>query len=149
MYTQKEVNSLVDKVCHKLQLSLFHNWRGPKIYNQHQLVALLILKGRENKSLRRFVAWLTETKWPEWLGLREIPSYSTIYRALQRIGMKIIREINRVVVGCLETVKTAFDGTGINMNYRRRHYEKRAKLDFLPNGKLDILRDIRHFLIND
>jgi hypothetical protein len=148
-YTQNEIIVQVQKVCHSLQLSLHHNWRGPKIYNQHQLIALLILKGRENKSLRRFVAWLHETKWPEWLGLKEIPSYSTIYRAIRRLGMSVLRRINDAIISVLKTTKAALDGTGINMHHRSRHYERRAKLDYLPNGKLDILANIEHFTIND
>jgi hypothetical protein len=148
-YTRNEIVVQVQKVCYSLQLSKHHNWRGPKIYTQQQLVALLILKGRENKSLRRFVAWLTESKWPEWLGLREIPSYSTVYRSFQRLGMNFIRMVNAVILQTCNAVKKAFDGTGINMRHRSRHYEKRAKLDYLPNGKLDILADIENFVIED
>lgn len=147
--TQNQITSQVNKVCHKLQLSLHHNWRGPKIYTQHQIIALLILKARENKSLRRFVAWLYETKWPEWLGLKEIPSYSTLYRALKRIGMKVLRLINKAVTQVLSTTKKALDGTGINMRHRSRHYEKRAKLAYVPNGKLDIIADIENYVICD
>lgn len=144
-----EITQQIEKVCHSMQLSLHQNWRGPKFYTQPQLVGILLLKGRENKSLRRFVAWLSESKWPEWLGLREIPSYSTIYRALKRLGMEFLRRANKVITNILQTTKKAFDGTGINMHYRSRHYEKRAQLDYLPNGKLDILGDIEHFLIED
>lgn len=148
-YTHKTILSEVKKVCHSLQLSLHHNWRGPKLYTQQQLIALLILKARENKSLRRFVAWLYETKWPEWLGLKEIPSCSTIYRAMQRLGMGMLRKINNIISSSLSTTKKAFDGTGIQMHHRSRHYERRAKLDYLPNGKLDIFANIEHYIIED
>jgi len=36
-YTQNEIISQVNKVYNKLQLSLHHNWRGPKLYNPHQM----------------------------------------------------------------------------------------------------------------
>jgi len=149
VYTQNEITKQVQKVCHSLQLSLHHNWRGPKLYNQHQLIALLILKGRENKSLRRFVEWLYETKWPEWLGLKEIPSYSTIYRAIKRLGMVVLRQINTAITSVLQTTKKAFDGTGFQTRHRSRHYEKRAKLDKAPHAKLDVLGNIEHYVIED
>ena len=149
VYTTTEIFSQVKKVCYSLQLSRRHNWRGPKLYDQHQLVTLLILKAKYNLSLRRFVAWLNETKWPEAIGLREIPSYSTVYRAFQRIGLSVLRQINDTIVQVLKSTQKAIDGTGINMSCRSRHYEKRAKLDYLPNGKLDILADVEHYVIID
>ena len=148
-YTQNEVLLQVKKVCGSLQLSLHHNWIGPKIYSQHQMIALLTLKARENKSLRRFVAWLYETKWPEVLGLKAIPSYSSIYRAMKRLGMNVLRKINFAIISTLRSSIKGIDGSGFQMQHRSRHYEKRANLEYLPNGKLDIVGDLTYFLIDD
>lgn len=63
--------------------------------------------------------------------------------------MSFIRTVNALIVKTCNAITKAFDGTGINMSHRSRHYEKRAKLDYLPNGKLDILADIENFIIED
>ena len=148
-YTQNEIVVLVNKVLHHVQIPLHWNYRGPKIYTTRQLIALLILKARENKSLRRFVSWLKETKWPEWLKLKEIPSYVTIHRALKRFNLSILREINKVIVSFLSSKKKALDSTGIDVIHRSKHYERRVGLFRERFPKLDILGDIENYLIED
>lgn len=149
-YTVDTLQQLVKKVCHFKQISLYHNHFGPKIYTQHQHIALLILYARSGKSLRKFISWLYESKWPEWLNLKEIPSKSTIHFHFERIGLTILRVLNLVVSRMKKTVNYAIDSTGLDASCASRHYTKRIqreKMDFL---KLSILASTQKpYLIDD
>ena len=149
-YTLKELKSLVQKVCHFRQISLYHNHFGPKIFTQHQHVALLILYAKSGKSLRKFVSWLYESRWPEWLKLNEIPSKSTIHFHFERIGLTLLRVLNFVVSRIKKTLNYAIDSTGIDASCASRHYTKRIERknnDFL---KVSILASTQKpYLIDD
>ena len=93
-YTMTQLQQLVKKVSFHRQICLYHHTLGPKIYTQHQFVALIILYAKSNLSLRKFISYLYESKWPEWLKLKEIPCKSSLHNHFQRIGLTIIRTLN-------------------------------------------------------
>ena len=138
------LHSLVNKVIHQLQLVAFRNKLGRRQYTQHQMIALLILKAKSGKSLRDFVTWLFESKWPEWLSLTEIPSKTTLYRYFSRFGMKVIRILNRFALHAQQVVKLAIDLSGAS-----KHYEKRIFREKIPHLKLSLLADSDSKLIHD
>lgn len=140
--TVREINSLVKKVCHSRQISLYHFKYGPKKYTQHQWVALLILHSRSGKSLRRFIDSLYESLWPQWLNLREIPSKSSLQSHMSRIGLTVVRELNRIIVQSQKHVKLAIDSTGIDAGSISKHYEKRIGRKRSPFLKLSILSSV-------
>ena len=149
-YTIKELQRLVKKVCYSRQISLYHFHYGPKKYTQHQFVALLILFAKSGKSLRDFVQSLYESKWPEWLKLKEIPSKSSIHNHFQRIGLKIIRELNLIICRLKKVVNYAIDSTGIDSRHASKHYEKRIGRIRRPFLKLSILsHSEKPYLIED
>lgn len=149
-YTVKEIQRLVKKVCFQRQISQYHFKFGPKTYTQHQFVALLILYAKSGMSLRNFVKSLYESKWPEWLNLKEIPSKSSIHAHFQRIGLTIIRNLNLVVTKLNESIHYAIDSTGIDSYQASKHYEKRINRIRKPYLKLSIIGQTqRPFLIED
>lgn len=149
-YTVEELQHLVKKVCHNKQISLYANRLGPKIYTEHQFVALNILYARSNLSLRDFVQGLYESKWPEWLNLQEIPSKSSIHRHFNRIGLTIIRMLNKIVTKTKKLVDFAIDSTGLEINQSSKHYEKRINRTRSPFLKLSILAENKQpYLIHD
>ena len=149
-YTVIELQKLVHKVCYQRQISQYHFRFGPKKYTQHQFVALLILYAKSNMSLRDFVKSLYESKWPEWLKLKEIPSKSSIHRHFERIGLKIIRALNLVVTKLKESIHYAIDSTGIDSYQASRHYEKRINRIRRPYLKLSLIGQTQKpFLIED
>ncbi len=149
-YTVREIQQLVKKVCNHRQISLYHHHFGPKIYTQHQFVALLVLFARSRKSLRDFVQYLYESKWPEWLNLKEIPSKSSIHNHFQRIGLHIIRFLNKSISRLKRTVNYAIDSTGIESRHASKHYEKRIGRIRSPFLKLSILaQSSKPYLIDD
>ena len=149
-YTIKELQQLVIKVCHQQQISQYHFKYGPRTYTQHQFVALLILFAKSGKSLRKFIQCLYESKWPEWLKLREIPSKSSIHNHFQRIGLTIIRTLNLVITKTSEAINYAIDSTGIDSYHASKHYEKRINRTRRPYLKLSLIGQTKEpFLIED
>lgn len=143
------LGELVNKIIGQAQLVLHHNKFGPKIFTQHQMVALLVLKHKSRLSYRDFVSWLYETRWVEWLKLREIPSKSTLHNYFMRIGMKIIRFLNRLATQAEQVLRLALDSTGIESTTASKHYEKRIKRIKSPHLKLSILINPDNLLILD
>ena len=149
-YTITELQQLVKKVCYHKQISQYHFKFGPKKYTQHQFIALLILYAKSRKSLRDFVQSLYESKWPEWLNLKEIPCKSSIHNHFQRIGLCIIRMLNFVVSRTIKTINYAIDSTGIDSRHASKHYEKRIGRTRSPFLKLSILAQSKKpYLIDD
>lgn len=149
-YTIVELQSLVKKVCHLKQISMYHFRFGPKKYTQHQFVALLILLAKSGKSLRDFVRSLYESKWPEWLKLTDIPSKSSIHRHFERIGLVIIRSLNLSITKTTESIHYAIDSTGIDAYHASKHYEKRIGRTHKPYLKLSIIgQTAEPFIIED
>jgi len=149
-YTVDTIQKLVNKICHVRQISLYHHNFGPRKYTQHQFVALLILYARSNKSLREFTKSLYESKWPIWLNLPDIPCKSSIHNHFQRIGLTIVRLLNRFVVSKQKITTMAIDSTGLDANRASKHYEKRILRDYAPYLKLSILaQNTQPYLIHD
>lgn len=149
-YTVEQLQQLVQKICYSKQISLYHHKYGPKFYTQHQFVSLLVLYARSNKSLRRFVQELYESKWPEWLNLREIPCKSSIHNHFQRIGLSIVRSLNKLAVKDEKAITMAIDSTGLDANRASKHYEKRIMREYRPYLKLSILgQSTKPYLIHD
>ena len=149
-YTVEQLQRLVKKISFHKQISMYHHKFGPKLYTQHQFVALLILYAKSNLSLRNFIIYLHESKWPEWLKLREIPCKSSIHSHFNRIGLRIIRMLNHLVTSGMTVVTMAIDSTGLDATRASKHYEKRIFRSYRPYLKLSILaQNTRPYLIHD
>jgi len=149
---ESKLHKQVIKLCHSLEISLHDNHKGPKIYTNYQRIALIVLFMRSRKSLRDFIAELYESRWPRWLGLKEIPSKSTIHNWLKGFSMSFIRELLAASVKDYEPELMAVDATGIDSWKRSRHYEKRIKQcgfreEHMPYAKADILVDTKNKLV--
>ena len=143
-------NNQFIKFAHFRQISLYHFKYGPKKYTQHQFVALLVLYAKSNKSLRKFIQSLYESRWPEWLKLKEIPCKSSIHNHFNRIGLALIRFMNRFALQERRANRLAVDSTGIDANHASKHYEKRIGREHRKYLKLSILGQIQEpYLIED
>lgn len=149
---ENKLHKQILKLCHKMNLSLHDNRLGPKKFTNYQRVALLVLFMRSRKALRDFVAELFESRWPIWLGLKDIPSKSTIHNWLKGFGMNFIRELLTLSIESHEPQLMAVDATGIDSWQRSRHYEKRIKQcgfreEHMPYAKADVLVDTKNKLV--
>ena len=146
---ENKVHELILKICHQIELPLHFNVKGPKTFTNNQRVALLILKQRLNMSFKRLSEFLHETKWPKWLGLKEIPRKSTLFDWSKLFKMGFIREFFDLLLIKEQPKVMAIDGTGLDAYHRSRHYEWRLQLKKTPHVKLDILIDVETKLIHD
>ncbi len=73
---ESKLQKQVIKLCHSLELKLHFNHKGPKIFTNYQRIMIIILYLRSKKSLINFIKEFHETRWPIWLGLKEIPGNS-------------------------------------------------------------------------
>ena len=144
-----EIYKLILKVCHRIELPLHFNWKGPKLFTNNQRVALLLLRERWNMSFQRFVEHLYETKWPQWLGLKVIPSKSVLHNWAKLFGMDRIRMFFSQLLTKEKPSVMALDGTGLDSYHRSRHYEWRIQAKKIPHVKLDILIDVETMLVHD
>jgi hypothetical protein len=69
---ESKLHEQILKVCHRIELSLHDNHKGPKIYTNYQRVAILVLYIKSGEGLRNFVKSLYDSRWPIWLGLKEM-----------------------------------------------------------------------------
>lgn len=123
------------KVCHRIELNLHDNLKGPKIYTNYQRVGLIVLFVRSRKSLRDFISEIYESKWPVWLGMKDIPGKSTLHRWLRKWDVPWIRQI--VFETTDEPEIMAIDATGLDSWQRSRHYERRIGAAYMPYVKVD------------
>jgi len=148
-----ELNEQIFKLCHKMELPLHYNHKGPKIYTNYQRIALIILYIRSKKSLIDFLQELCETKWISWLGLKEIPSKSVLNNWTKLFDLSFIRKLLSFQIENEEPSVMAIDATGIDSWRRSRHYEKRITQlgheEHMPYAKIDILIDTDTRLIHD
>jgi hypothetical protein len=149
-----ELHSQIIKLCNSLELPLHDNVLGSKVYTNYQRVALIILQMRSGKALRKFVNELVESKWPNWLGLKELVSKSTLHRWIKKFSLVDLRIFLNQSTSARKPKLMAIDATGFDSWQRSRHYEARLKqfgvTDYkMPFAKVDLLVDTDSKLIYD
>ena len=151
---ETKLHHQIIKVFHASGMRMHDNYTGSKKFTNYQRVALLVLFSRSGKALRNFVNELFETKWPTWLGLRDIPNFSTISRWLRKWNLSFLRNILKTTVAKTKPSIMAIDATGFDTWQRSRHYEQRLKQFGVhrkhePYAKVDLLIDTKNRLIHD
>lgn len=130
------------KLFHQSNLPLHSNKTGNKEFTNYQRISVIILFRRSKKALRDFVEEMKESKWVSWLGLKRIPSKSTLHYWIKNFEMKTIKQLfNFLKPKNFEL--TAIDGTGFDSFHRSRHYEKRVGFTKMPYAKVDLFVDVK------
>ena len=137
---ESKLHAEILKLCHKLEVPLHLNHFGSKKFTEYQRISLIVLFMRSRKALRDFVAELYESRWPMLLGLRDIPSKSTVHNWMKRLDMKTIRHLLSASV--TQPTTAAVDATGIDSWQRTRHYDRRIGSPYMPFAKLDVFVDV-------
>ena len=143
------LHSQILKLCHRMELPLHYNHKGPKVFTNYQRVGLIILYHRSKKALRDFVAELYESLWPKWLGLKEIPGKSTLSDWMKIFNLDTIRKLHNVLVAKQKPEIMAIDATGIDSWKLSRHYAWRIGMPYTPHAKLDVVVDVKTSIIMD
>jgi len=145
----------INKLFHRLGLPMHFNKTGNKWFTNYQRISIILLFHQSKKSLRQFIDEnLSSSKWTSWIGLKKIPTKSTLHRWIEIFSEKIIREICRFFVP--EKLElTSIDSTGIDAWQRSRHYEKRCsefeekKLPPMDYAKTTFFIDVKTKIILD
>jgi hypothetical protein len=130
------------KLFHSSNLPIHSNKTGNKEFTNYQRISMIILFRRSKKALRDFVKELQESKWISWLGLKRIPSKSTLHNWIKSFQMKTIKQLFNVIKP-KKSKLTAIDGTGFDSFHRSRHYEKRVGFTQMPYSKVDLFVDVK------
>ena len=137
-----------------MELSLHDNIFGSKVHTNYHRVSLIVLFMRSRKALRQFVEELKESKWPRWLGLKELVSKSTLNRWMKNWNLTKVRCLITQTIANQNPSLMAIDVTGFDSFNHSRHYEKRLR-DFglnnakMPFAKADLLVDTETKLVYD
>jgi len=94
-----------------------------RIYDEHQLLTLLVLKEQFAKSYREFCVWL-EISPPlqELLGLRKVPHFTTLHKFLLRTGRKVLERLLPAFLTGDGKLRLAIDSTGFGPTNASRYY---------------------------
>lgn len=131
------------KLFHEADLPLHFNKTGNKEFTNYQRISIIILFQRSKKSLRDFIdGYFKESKWISWLGLKKIPTKSTLHRWIEMFNMKIIRKFCKLLTP-KKVELAAIDGTGFDSWQRSRHYEKRINETHMPYAKANLFVDVK------
>ena len=126
-HPQNKLEEQLINLFHESDLPLYFNKTGYKDFTNYQRISLIIIFRRENKSIRDFLEWLSESKWASWLDLKYIPKKSTFHDWLNWFDTKLIRELADSTVDKSNLKVVAIDGTGVQTNFKSPYYQKQLK----------------------
>lgn len=149
-----ELHRQILKVCHEMELPLHDFSRGCKLFTNYQRFSLIVFFQRSGKALRNFFSELKESRWPRWLGLKALPSKSTLHSWLKKWDVSFLRNILATIVAKHKPSLMAIDSTGFDGWQRSRHYEKRLRQfgvhkKHYPFVKVDLFIDTENKLVHD
>lgn len=124
---------------------------SPHTYTQPQLAVLYCLKLKLGTSYRDLCDWLQEMpRLQEVLGLKQLPHYTTIQKAFERMGMKVWRWLHQASMPRQTDFPriVALDSSGWERSRASRHYTQRIKLK-IKALKVTFLVDIQSQSILD
>jgi hypothetical protein len=145
-HPQNSLEKQLLNLFHSSNLPMHFNKTGYKDFTNYQRISLVIIFRRENKPIRDFLEWLSESKWISWLGLKRVPKKSTFHDWLNLFDMSLIKELIDFSVDKNNLKVTAIDGSGIDTNFKSSYYKKRlgdfGKKTKNNYHKLDIIVDV-------
>lgn len=120
------------------------------MFTQHQLIAIICLKVRENKTYEGIVDHLIEEpRIRKALDLEEVPHPSTICKAFERLESAVWRAMHLQTLGFFDLSGiTGIDSSGIERSHVSHHYTKRTKLH-IKQLKTTLLVDTRENSVLD
>ncbi len=116
------------RLCAQARVPLHNFYRSKKMYNNIVHVFLLVMKERLNVSYRRFVQLASEMNLQRMLGIKRIPHFTTIQKALARLPKSLLECMVRSCTKLLglNRVEAGIDGTGFSNTNPSHYYAKRV-----------------------
>ena len=167
MKTSKSPNkvAMIAYATAKRSLPPYLHIKSPKKFTQHQLITCLVLKEFFKKDYRGIVEIIEDSSdLKKILELSEVPHYTTLQKASQRITKKdtldkLIKEILSIAVESKMIKKniqlSAIDGTGFESHHISRYFVKRKakgggsyqKTTYTRYPKVGIISDCKTYLV--
>jgi len=119
-----------------------------KTYTQDQHVAVLCIKTKATKKFYETEEALINMPMVcEALGLKQVPDYTTMCKALKRLRSKVLIVL-LYLTACLlpQSGNTSTDSTGLDRRHSSRHYIKRCKIR-IRSMKVTFLIDTKELTI--
>ena len=121
------------QVCRHLateQVPLYSSKFSKHTFTQPQLVVLYCLKIKLGVTYRELGDWLREMpRIRETLGLKQLPHFTTVQKAFQRLSLAVWRVLQRISASLLlGDGVAAVDASGWDRSYASRYYTQRVKL---------------------
>lgn len=113
-------------------LPLYRTTRSKHIFTQPQLLATLLLMRFEDWTFRETeVRLLEHRELRRVLGLKSVPDYTTLYRFMKRLDLKVLDQILAYTVSRLPArssagAEVAVDGTGLSSGSISTYFVKRT-----------------------
>jgi len=99
-----------------------------RTFTQPQLIALYCLKLKLGATYRELIDWLAEMPGIcKALGLKQLPHFTTVQKAFQRLSLAIWRLLQRISA-CLLCGDETADASGWDRSYASRYYTQRINL---------------------
>lgn len=121
-----------------------------KTFTQNQHVAILCIKVKLRQKLRETEEMLLNMPAIcEAIGLRSVPDFSTMCKAMQRLKLKVfivLLYLTACLVPC--SGKAAADATSMDKRHSSKHYVKRCKMK-LGAMKITLIIDTERLMILD
>lgn len=115
-------------ICRKV-IAPYRHAKSPHRFTQPQLTACVLLMFYVRKTYRDMEEWLLSSEAVcRELELQEVPDHTTLYRTYQRLGLKVLNKLQRVLLDELgpEEEGIALDTTGFSPTQASLHYLARC-----------------------
>jgi len=133
------------------EMPLYYSKFSNRMYSNYQKLFLLVYKQYRKFTYEELLTDIADnTTLREYLGLIEIPDYTTLIKFKKKLSFAILE---RLVFAFEELIsppkKIAIDSTGISLDNASPHYCKRAGIPFKkrPFMKATFIFDLENFLI--
>ena len=147
----KKFSILVERLCAQAQIPKYFRYVQKKSYNNYQHLFLLVAKEHSKYGYRMFVESLYDSKLPKYIGLRQIPHFTTLQKFAQRLEAKILSKLVFFTQHLFKEYGTfmGVDATGMELDHASHHYCKRIDRKKPVKGfvKLNAMSDLHNKII--
>ena len=123
----KKFSKIVDNLCKIGQIPRYFRYVQKKTFDNFQHLFLLVAKEHTTYGYRMFIESLYDSKIPKYIGLKNIPHFTTLQKFAQRLPAKIVDKLVFLTKDLFEKPGKILgsDSTGLDLDHASSHYCKR------------------------
>jgi hypothetical protein len=147
----KKFSIIVERLCAQANIPQYFRYVQKKTYTNIQHLFLLVAKEHSKYGYRMFVESLYDSKIPKYIGLKQIPHFTTLQKFAQRLSAKLLNNLIFLTQDLFKERGTFFgaDATGMELDHASHHYCKRIRREKPVKGfvNLNALSDLHNKII--